>query len=247
MPLVQCYEHPRLHKQYYPIDEKPEYVNDLKKEAYENIRDQYFCGRYKWVQKLFADDDCSVPAIIYTMNHFKKDVLKSFSSELELKEFAHAWRNKKLKQPFVISDNVCGMSRYSIGTVEVKLEIVEPGFLESLYNLAKGRYSLETCIFNLAYDTTLSCYGSTLTINTGAPSIVNWVDRHIDQVNVYIGIEHRASSIIDADDDDYYDYYDNEPPYISTLHSWDIENHFGKIEIEHHACTILGEKQHANS
>jgi len=213
------------------------------------MKDQYFGGRYDWVRKLFADDDCSVPAIIYTMNHFRKDVIKSFSTKLELAEFAHAWRNKKLKQPFAISNNVRGMSRYSDGTVDVEIDIVERGFLDSLCKFYDHPHGLESCIFELAYDTTLSLYDGILTIRTEAPSIVNWVNRHIDQVNVYLGIEHRASFIDDDDDDaDDYNYYDdNVPHYVSVLHSWDIEDHFGEIELEHHTCTKFGEKQNANS
>jgi hypothetical protein len=234
MPIVQVYEHARYNR-YYPLSEKGYYIEDLKNDAFANLRNRYFNERFTRLQNLFAGDDCSIPAIIYTMNYFRKDVIKSLSENFSLHEFADIWHKKDLRAPLIIEHTIHAMQLQSHNSVIVELSVLDWGFLDSLHQ-SLGNQDVDCELFRDAYDTIITIHShNRITICTNAPFIYKWAEKHFSQVNAYLEIE--------GEDTEYFGFYGST---VTELTLSSIIDHFGEIPIIGHNKIIAEENYNAN-
>lgn len=198
MPLVQCYEHPR-HRRYYGLDEKLVYVQDLKSEAFNNLREKFLEHREPEIKGIISDSGIrSVLDIISAINTFKRDSFKSFGSRLSPNDFISAWRSHMFHEDLTIYSYLAGIGVANRSSrrgafADISVDIEDLGFMWPLFGagqLESDMFGKDTTVIicpPLSHEAFTSC--GKLLIRTMNDSIVEWAKDVMDHLNVYRELE----------------------------------------------------------
>lgn len=207
MPIVQCYSHPRYHSHLYSLEDKQYYIEDLKLEAFGNLRTRYMQGRY---ERLLQDLDSrafSVKEIVAAMNSLKKDVFKTFANDLSMQDFVSAWRGHCWDEDLLIHNYLVGIELWHTSSrrnsdamcAEISVKIADLGFLWPLF----GQGDFQTDLFGGSAGHTVVHYHAPvhgdfgcgeLSVYTDEPGLVSWTKDVIDYFNSYKEISGKPHS-----------------------------------------------------
>jgi hypothetical protein len=187
------YEHPRYHSRYYTLDDKEFYLGDLKREAFDNIKDRYIDNRYPLVKKEMAWQYNSLDSMLKLIHAYRYDVFKSCMLNFSYDEFLPAWRERDMTMTLFVSNQPVSIRHWpgpvygsASETVDIELNVLAWGFLESIRNSRQPNVHTSILYNSIAgTELEMSFRDDTMLVTSSHPGILAWAKQIIGVIENY--------------------------------------------------------------